>query len=310
MPPSACCSDDPSAATGSATRSCRSASRCRCSRRRALVGGVRARRDPADALARRRRRARRLAVGRSRGGRRDGRSSSRRTGRTCTRTRRGGGDYEVATVNLGPNAGVTVASALLVDYVLTVAVSISSGAQYAATAFPALRGHEAAFAVGLVVLLTLANLRGVKESGQRCSPIPVYLFMFAIGAIAPVGCVRFAHGQPADGGERAASTSRPSRVRPGLTGLAGVLPDPARVRVGLCRAHRRRGDQQRRPGVQEAEVQERGDDARAARRPLDHDDHVDPAARERDAACVRRRPADAAAARRRARRRRPTSSTP
>ena len=64
----------------------------------------------------------------------------------------GGGDYEVATTNLGPNAGVTVASALLVDYVLTVAVSISSGAQYAATAFPPLRGHEAAFAVGLVVL--------------------------------------------------------------------------------------------------------------------------------------------------------------
>ena len=56
----------------------------------------------------------------------------------------GGGDYEVATTNLGPKAGVTVASALLVDYVLTVAVSISSGAQYAATAFPPLRGHEAA----------------------------------------------------------------------------------------------------------------------------------------------------------------------
>src|SRR4051794_20023437 len=77
----------------------------------------------------------------------------------------GGGDYEVATVNLGPNAGVTVASALLVDYILTVAVSISSGAQYAATALPALRGHETPFAIGLVILITLANLRGVKESG-------------------------------------------------------------------------------------------------------------------------------------------------
>ena len=58
----------------------------------------------------------------------------------------GGGDYEVATVNLGRNAGVTVASALLVDYVLTVAVSISSGAQYAAGAIPSLSGHEATFA--------------------------------------------------------------------------------------------------------------------------------------------------------------------
>ena len=55
----------------------------------------------------------------------------------------GGGDYEVATVNLGRTAGMTVASALLVDYVLTVAVSISSGAQYAAGAIPALDGHEA-----------------------------------------------------------------------------------------------------------------------------------------------------------------------
>src|SRR6476619_3637920 len=52
----------------------------------------------------------------------------------------GGGDYEVATVNLGPNAGITVAAALLVDYVLTVAVSISSGVQNAASAIPALIG--------------------------------------------------------------------------------------------------------------------------------------------------------------------------
>src|SRR4026209_409683 len=89
----------------------------------------------------------------------------------------GGGDYEVATTNLGKNAGVTVASALLVDYVLTVAGSISSGA---ASAFPALRGHEALFAVGLVVLLTVANLRGVKESGSLFA-LPVYLFMLAIG---------------------------------------------------------------------------------------------------------------------------------
>ena len=66
----------------------------------------------------------------------------------------GGGDYEVATVNLGPKAGLTVASALLVDYVLTVAVSISSGAQNAAAAIPFLRGHEAIVAVGSSCCLT------------------------------------------------------------------------------------------------------------------------------------------------------------
>ncbi len=53
----------------------------------------------------------------------------------------GGGDYEVATVNLGRTAGTTVASALLVDYVLTVAVSISSGAQYASSAVPWIHDH-------------------------------------------------------------------------------------------------------------------------------------------------------------------------
>ena len=86
-----------------------------------------------------------------------------------------------------------MASALLVDYVLTVAVSISSGAQYAATAFPPLRGHEALFAICLVVLLTVANLRGVKESGTAFA-VPVYLFMFAIGSLALFGAVRYFTG--------------------------------------------------------------------------------------------------------------------
>ena len=71
----------------------------------------------------------------------------------------GGGDYEVVSTNLGQRAGVFVASALLVDYVLTVAVSISSGAQYAATAVPALRGHEVLIAVSAIVLLAAMNLQ-------------------------------------------------------------------------------------------------------------------------------------------------------
>src|SRR5438046_4614114 len=65
----------------------------------------------------------------------------------------GGGDYEVATVNLGQTAGVTVASALLVDYVLTVAVSVSSGVQNAGSAIPWLSHHEVVVAVTLVVVL-------------------------------------------------------------------------------------------------------------------------------------------------------------
>src|SRR5262245_23206029 len=105
----------------------------------------------------------------------------------------GGGDYEVATVNLGANAGVTVASALLVDYVLTVAVSISSGAQYAASAINSLSGHEATLATGLVVLLMAMNLRGIRESGTFFA-FPTYAFMFAILGMAVYGLAQLAAG--------------------------------------------------------------------------------------------------------------------
>jgi amino acid transporter len=91
----------------------------------------------------------------------------------------GGGDYEVATVNLGPKAGLTVASALLVDYVLTVAVSISSGVANASTVLDFVRGREVIVAVVLIAILTAMNLRGVRESG-RAFAVPVYAFMFGI----------------------------------------------------------------------------------------------------------------------------------
>ncbi|MBM6403986.1 APC family permease [Phycicoccus sp. CSK15P-2] len=101
----------------------------------------------------------------------------------------GGGDYEVASVNLGPKAGLGVASALLVDYVLTVAVSVSAGVQNAASAFSFVRGHEAVWAVGIIVLLTAMNLRGVRESGTAFA-IPTYLFMATVLGMAAVGFVR------------------------------------------------------------------------------------------------------------------------
>ncbi len=101
----------------------------------------------------------------------------------------GGGDYEVATTNLGPRAGLTVASALLVDYVLTVAVSISSGVQNAAASLTFVRGHEATVAVLLVTLLTAMNLRGVRESGKTFA-VPTYLFMLGVLGMGVVGAVR------------------------------------------------------------------------------------------------------------------------
>ncbi|MFT3872012.1 MAG: APC family permease [Nocardioides sp.] len=101
----------------------------------------------------------------------------------------GGGDYEVATVNLGPTAGVTVASALLVDYVLTVAVSVSSGVANAAAAIPIIHGHRTLVAVLLVALLAAANLRGVRESGALFA-VPTYGFMIAVMGMAAFGLVR------------------------------------------------------------------------------------------------------------------------
>jgi amino acid transporter len=105
----------------------------------------------------------------------------------------GGGDYEVATVNLGSTAGTTVASALLVDYVLTVAVSISSGAQYAASAVSALSGHEALFASVMVIVLMAINLRGIRESGTFFA-FPTYAFMVAILGMCGYGLLRLATG--------------------------------------------------------------------------------------------------------------------
>jgi amino acid transporter len=105
----------------------------------------------------------------------------------------GGGDYEVASVNLGPKAGLGVASALLVDYVLTVAVSVSAGVQNAAAAFTFIRGHEALVAVAIIAGLTAMNLRGVRESGTAFA-IPTYLFMVTVFGMAVVGFVREAAG--------------------------------------------------------------------------------------------------------------------
>ncbi len=91
----------------------------------------------------------------------------------------GGGDFEVATTNLGSNQGLVVGSALLVDYVLTVAVSISSGVENLAAAIPPLAGHKAPVAVALVALLAIMNLRGLRESGVAFA-VPTYAFMVCI----------------------------------------------------------------------------------------------------------------------------------
>lgn len=129
----------------------------------------------------------------------------------------GGGDYEVATTNLGKRAGLVVASALLVDYSLTVAVSIASGVQNAASAFTFIRGHEVIVAVALIVALTAMNLRGVRESGTAFA-IPTYLFMATVLTMAGVGLVRHATGTLPD------AESAPLEIiaEPGYEAIGGI----------------------------------------------------------------------------------------
>jgi amino acid transporter len=91
----------------------------------------------------------------------------------------GGGDYEVATVNLGGKYGLVVASALTVDYVLTVAVSVSSGVQNLGSAVDFVRDHPTGVAVMIVAVLTALNLRGVREAGLAFA-VPTYAFMVAV----------------------------------------------------------------------------------------------------------------------------------
>jgi amino acid transporter len=134
----------------------------------------------------------------------------------------GGGDYEVATVNLGPTAGVTVASALLVDYVLTVAVSVSSGVQNAASAIPIIAGHEAVVAVVLVVALAAMNLRGVRESGAFFA-LPTYGFMVGVLGMALVGAIRASRGTLPDVASADYHIVPAPGYGGGLTGLALIF---------------------------------------------------------------------------------------
>jgi amino acid transporter len=105
----------------------------------------------------------------------------------------GGGDYEVATKNIGKSAGVIVASALLVDYVMTVAVSVSSGVDNIISALPSLHHQRVTLAVGFVVILAAINLRGLREAGLAFAA-PTYLFATGVFIMIGTGFVRVALG--------------------------------------------------------------------------------------------------------------------
>ncbi len=105
----------------------------------------------------------------------------------------GGGAYIVAKDNLGTVPGVVAGAALAVDYILTVAVSVSSGVEQIATAFPALEHYVTPVCVAIMLLLMLGNLRGIRES-SRIFGLPTYLFLAGMLAMFAVGGWKLAHG--------------------------------------------------------------------------------------------------------------------
>jgi amino acid transporter len=122
----------------------------------------------------------------------------------------GGGSYVVSRENLGLFPGMIAAGSLMVDYVMTVAVSVASGVAAIAAAFPALASgahadrNRVLLCTGLIILVALANLRGMRESG-RIFAAPTYLFVLLCGGLVIVGLVRWAmgdlHMQPAPVGQ-------------------------------------------------------------------------------------------------------------
>lgn len=121
----------------------------------------------------------------------------------------GGGSYVVAKDNLGPVAGLTAGAALMTDYVLTVAVSISAGVLAVRSAVPELKPYVVIAGVVVIGLLVLGNLRGIRESGSIFA-LPTYLFILAIAILIAGGVVRIV-----------------------LFGTGGANPPPAHAVEGL-----------------------------------------------------------------------------
>ncbi|HFL6812466.1 TPA: APC family permease [Enterococcus faecium] len=123
----------------------------------------------------------------------------------------GGGAYVVSSENLGENAGLISGGSLLIDYMLTVAVSVSAGAEAITSAVPALYGHQVAISVTIVLLLMMLNLRGLRESASFLL-FPVYTFILVISLLIVVGLYNIVTGAvPLQ------ATALPGAVVPGVS---------------------------------------------------------------------------------------------
>jgi amino acid transporter len=140
----------------------------------------------------------------------------------------GGGSYIVSRTNLGPTAGLVAGAALLIDYVLTVAVSVAAGIAALTSAVATLGPYRVPLGVACVAVMAVANLRGVRESG-RLFAVPTYLFLATFGVLITTGLVRLAQGGASVGGNGPALGDAPltwflilRAFASGCTALTGI----------------------------------------------------------------------------------------
>lgn len=147
---------------------------------------------------------------------------------TITAYPTGGGSYTVARENLGIGAGLVAAAALMTSYVLNVAVSMTAGVEAIASAFPVLWPHRTILSLSLLLVITLANLRGLRESGTAMT-VPVYFFLAVYLTMIAVGIARGLMEEPAGFAVTAPPATAPLTVAlllrtfsAGCTALTGV----------------------------------------------------------------------------------------
>ncbi len=137
---------------------------------------------------------------------------------TCHAYPNGGGAYAVSRANLGENASLIAASALLIDYVMTVAVSVAAGVANIVSAVPSLDTHAVGISLALIVMIAVLNLRGVKESGKAFA-IPTYGFVVSVFLMLGAGLFRTLAGHT----PRAESAALGIHAAHSSAGAAAVL---------------------------------------------------------------------------------------
>lgn len=130
-----------------------------------------------------------------------------------------GGGYVVAKQNLGPSAGLVSGAGLLVDYILTVAVSVTAGVAAMISAFPGIAHYRTELSILFIIILTILNLRGFRESAQFLA-LPVYLFVASLLATIAVGVIRHFAGEVSGVAEAPAMAQGTKAVGPYLLLLA------------------------------------------------------------------------------------------